>query len=140
MRFVLLSALAVFFLIPQTDAEARRWRRRSSSNNYYYNTSSNTSSVDNATAQGVANTMASRNRVAHFGGHAGLYEGCGSGWSQDQAYRNCCYSSSGMPTVDVGYAQSSSGMWYCCRRYSKYGNSMVNSSTVVHTPVVIIEE
>lgn len=130
-KIVLLSALAVFFIIPQSSAEARRWRRRRSNNSYSYSSSS--SNVDNATAQGVANTMAERGCVSHFGGHAGLYEGCGSGWSPEQAYNNCCYSSSGMATVDVGYAQSSQGMWYCCRRYSKYGNS------ITHAPVVIKE-
>lgn len=132
MRLVLLSALALFFLVPQSDAEARKWRRRSKNTRYYSNNYSS-SPVDNATAQGVANTMASRHRVAHYGGHAGLYEGCGSGRSKEQAYKNCCYSSSGMHTVDVGYAQSSSGMWYCCRRYSKYNNP------VVHLPAVIKE-
>ena len=36
-----------------------------------------------------------------------------------QAYNNCCYSNSGMSVVDVGYAQSKYGMWYCCKRYSQ---------------------
>lgn len=76
-----------------------------------------TSSVaSNATAQGVAEMMAQRGYVGHFGGNSG-YEGCGSGFSPDQAYRNCCYSNSGMATVDVGYAQGRDGRWYCCRRY-----------------------
>jgi hypothetical protein len=56
------------------------------------------------------------NRVGHFGGNPG-YEGCGAGSTKLAAYNNCCYSNSGMATVDVGYAQSSSGTWYCCRRY-----------------------
>ena len=86
---------------------------------YYTNTSYNSSPADNSSAQGVANTMASRNYVSHFGGHPGMYEGCGSGWSKDQAYRNCCYSNSGMKVVDVGYAQSKHGMWYCCKRYKR---------------------
>ena len=47
------------------------------------------------------------------------YEGCGSGWTQDAAYKNCCYSNSGMSVVDVGYAQSKHGMWYCCKRYTR---------------------
>ena len=75
-------------------------------------------SVNNATAQGVAETMASRNNVGHFGGNSG-YEGCGSGMTQQEAYNNCCFANSGMTTIDVGYAQSRSGKWYCCRRYSR---------------------
>jgi hypothetical protein len=69
-----------------------------------------------STAQGVANLMASYNRVGHFGGNPG-YEGCGCGATPAAAYSICCYGNSGMATVDVGYAQSASGMWYCCRRY-----------------------
>ena len=68
------------------------------------------------TAQGVANIMASQGRVGHFGGNTG-YEGCGMGATPDAAFRSCCYSNSGMTTVDVGYAQGGNGMWYCCRRY-----------------------
>lgn len=77
--------------------------------------SSNTNG-GNSTAQGVAEMMAQRGSVGHFGGNSG-YEGCGSGFSPDQAYRNCCYANSGMTTVDVGYAQGRDGRWYCCRRY-----------------------
>lgn len=69
-----------------------------------------------ATAQGVANLMATYNRVGHWGGNTG-YEGCGAGATPAAAYNNCCFANSGMATVDVGYAQSASGMWYCCRRY-----------------------
>jgi hypothetical protein len=68
------------------------------------------------TAQGVANIMASRNQVGHWGGNPG-YEGCGCGATPQAAYNICCYANSGMATVDVGYARSASGMWYCCRRY-----------------------
>jgi len=86
--------------------------------NYYPSTKTYayTSSVNNSTAQGVAETMASRGYVGHFGGNSG-YEGCGSGFSQQQAYNICCFSNSGMTTVDVGYAQGKDGRWYCCRRY-----------------------
>jgi hypothetical protein len=73
-------------------------------------------SADNGSAQGVANTMAARNMVGHFGGNSG-YEGCGSGFTPEHAYRNCCFANSGMTTVDVGYAQGRDGKWYCCRRY-----------------------
>jgi hypothetical protein len=68
------------------------------------------------TAQGVANRMAAYNYVGHFGGNPG-YEGCGCGATPAAAYSICCYGNSGMATVDVGYARSASGMWYCCRRY-----------------------
>jgi hypothetical protein len=73
-------------------------------------------SYSTSTAQGVANLMASYNRVGHFGGNPG-YEGCGCGATPQAAYSICCYGNSGMATVDVGYAKSASGMWYCCRRY-----------------------
>jgi hypothetical protein len=73
-------------------------------------------SFDVSTAQGVANRMAAYNYVGHFGGNRG-YEGCGCGATPQAAYSICCYGNSGMATVDVGYAQSKSGMWYCCRRY-----------------------
>jgi hypothetical protein len=75
-----------------------------------------TVSYSTATAQGVANIMASRNYVGHFGGNPG-YEGCGCGATPEAAYAICCYANSGMATVDVGYAQAKNGMWYCCRRY-----------------------
>jgi hypothetical protein len=75
-----------------------------------------TVSYSTQTAQGVANLMASYNRVGHFGGNRG-YEGCGCGATPAAAYSVCCYGNSGMATVDVGYARSASGTWYCCRRY-----------------------
>ena len=75
-----------------------------------------TVSYSTATAQGVANIMAARGVVGHFGGNTG-YEGCGMGVSPQAAYNICCYANSGMRTVDVGYARGANGMWYCCRRY-----------------------
>ena len=75
-----------------------------------------TVSYSTATAQGVANIMAARNSVGHWGGNTG-YEGCGCGATPAAAYSICCYANSGMATVDVGYAQAANGMWYCCRRY-----------------------
>jgi hypothetical protein len=75
-----------------------------------------TVSYSTSSAQGVANLMAAYNRVGHFGGNPG-YEGCGCGATPAAAYSICCYGNSGMATVDVGYAQGSNGMWYCCRRY-----------------------
>jgi len=82
----------------------------------YSTATTNTASYSTATAQGVANLMASYNRVGHFGGNPG-YEGCGCGATPQAAYNICCYGNSGMTTVDVGYAQGANGMWYCCRRY-----------------------
>lgn len=75
-----------------------------------------TVSYSTATAQGVANIMAARGVVGHFGGNPG-YEGCGMASTREGAYAICCYANSGMATVDVGYAQGANGMWYCCRRY-----------------------
>ena len=73
-------------------------------------------SFSTATAQGVANIMAAYGQVGHWGGNPG-YEGCGMGVTPQAAYNICCYGNSGMATVDVGYAQGSNVMWYCCRRY-----------------------
>ena len=75
-----------------------------------------TVSYSTASAQGVANLMAAYNRVGHWGGNPG-YEGCGCGATPAAAYNTCCFANSGMATVDVGYAQGASGMWFCCRRY-----------------------
>jgi hypothetical protein len=77
---------------------------------------SSQATFDVSTAQGVANIMARTGRVGHWGGNPG-YEGCGCGSTPQAAYNICCYARSGMATVDVGYAQGSNGMWYCCRRY-----------------------
>jgi hypothetical protein len=85
-------------------------------NNYTTNKVYGYTSYQTSSAQGVAEIMASKGYVGHFGGNNG-YEGCGSGFSQQQAYNNCCYSKSGMTTIDVGYAQGKDGRWYCCRRY-----------------------
>jgi hypothetical protein len=73
-------------------------------------------SYSTATAQGVANIMAAYGQVGHWGGNPG-YEGCGMGATPTAAYNTCCYATSGMTTVDVGYAQGKNGWWYCCRRY-----------------------
>ena len=113
MKKIIICLIAIIMIGNVCEAKRRK----------YYPTSSYTSikyTVDNSTAQGVANTMSQRNCVSHFGGHGGMYEGCGSGWTQNEAYNNCCYSNSGMRVVDVGYAQSKYGMWYCCKRYSRY--------------------
>jgi hypothetical protein len=117
-----LLVLMVIAVFAPESASARLFRRRSSnySSNYstsnYSTSTTSVSSGEVATAQGVANIMARINRVGHFGGNPG-YEGCGCGSTQQSAFYSCCYSNSGMATVDVGYAQGSNGMWYCCRRY-----------------------
>lgn len=103
----ILSALFVCLLFCSV-CEAKPRRQHS-----YASTHGN---VNNGSAQGVADAMASRNMVGHFGGNSG-YEGCGSGSTPEQAYRNCCFANSGMKTVDVGYARGADGKWYCCRRY-----------------------
>lgn len=108
-----LTVLCLFFLVATNVCHARGRRQGNYSPSYSYTSGH----VDTGSAQGVANAMAERNCVSHFGGHGGMYEGCGSGSTPDQAYRNCCFANSGMSTVDVGYAQSRNGTWFCCRRY-----------------------
>lgn len=113
----ILSALVIcFFLVGVCEAKPRRQYYASSPTTYSYMSSHSSGGVDNSSAQGVANAMAARNYVGHFGGNSG-YEGCGSGSTPEQAYRNCCFANSGMATVDVGYAQGRNGQWFCCRRY-----------------------
>jgi hypothetical protein len=133
MKRIALLICGLLLLVSNT-AEARR-NRWSSGGNYTYTqpaqavpatyttaavttatTAARSVSYSTSTAQGVANLMAANNRVGHFGGNPG-YEGCGCGPTPQAAYAICCYGNSGMATVDVGYAQSASGMWYCCRRY-----------------------
>lgn len=125
-KTIFFFAVALTILHTQ-NCFARPRGRYYNNNNYYYNKTTNSqyvqsytssnSSYDNSSAQGVAETMARLNRVGHFGGHHPYYEGCGSGFSRESAYNNCCYANSGMQTVDVGYAQGPNGMWFCCRRY-----------------------
>jgi hypothetical protein len=67
-------------------------------------------------AQGVAEMMASRGVMQHFGGNTG-YEGVGTGSTPEQALGNCCYSNSGMAVTDQGVACGRNGRWYACKRY-----------------------
>lgn len=115
MRFMIL-AVAMFFVLSDVS-EARVFGRRQRTTNH----SSSSANVDTSCAQGVAEGMARRNWVGHFGlGGTGLYEGCASGPTKEYAYNHCCFANdSSLKTVDVGYAQSSSGRWYCCRRYCR---------------------
>lgn len=94
--------------------EAKVFGRRKSTGSSY----GNANGVDTSCAQGIANAMALRNWVGHFGlGGTGLFEGCAMASTKQAAYNNCCFSRSNMKTVDVGYAQGKNGMWFCCRRY-----------------------
>jgi hypothetical protein len=93
--------------------DAHAWPRRRSSGSTY---SAVPVGGDNTTAQGVAEACARTGRLAHMGGNSG-YEGLGMASTREGAYRNCCFASSGLADADVGYAQGSNGMWYCCRRY-----------------------
>lgn len=98
--------------------EAKIFGRNRNSGSYSY---TNNSTVDTSCAQGVAEGMAKRNWVGHFGlGGTGLFEGCASGRTKEYAYANCCFANDrSLKTVDVGYAQSKNGTWYCCRRYTR---------------------
>jgi hypothetical protein len=69
-------------------------------------------------AQGVAEMMASRGVMQHFGGNSG-YEGVGMGSTPEQALGNCCYSRSGMAVVDQGVARGRDGRYYACKRYGR---------------------
>lgn len=123
-------SLVALVVVVAMQADAYAWPRRGYSyapKQYTMPTMSTTQSIptvqsytssgsNNSTAQGVAEMMAQRGTVGHFGGNSG-YEGCGSGSTPDAAYRNCCFANSGMTTVDVGYAQGRNGQWFCCRRY-----------------------
>lgn len=82
----------------------------------YTSSSGPTYANDTSSAQGVAEMMASRGVMQHFGGNSG-YEGVGTGSSPEQALGNCCYSNSGMAVVDQGVACGRNGRWYACKRY-----------------------
>lgn len=72
----------------------------------------------NSSAQGVAEMMASRGVVQHFGGNSG-YEGVGMGYSPEAALNNCCYSNNGWTVVDQGVATDGRGRWFACKRYGR---------------------
>ena len=113
-RIIFLLACGMVFLASDS-AEARGFRR-GGGGSYSYSAPAIPAGHSTRTAQGVAQIMAASGTVGHWGGNPG-YEGCGSGATPAAAYNNCCYSNSGMATVDVGYARNSRGMWFCCRRY-----------------------
>jgi len=96
--------------------EAKIFGRRNRGSSY-----ASSQGVDTSCAQGIADAMAKRRWVGHFGlGGTGLMEGCASGPTKEYAFRHCCFANDkSLKTVDVGYAQSSNGTWYCCRRYKR---------------------
>lgn len=124
-----LLVLCLVFLCASAAEAAPRWRR--TNNTTYYSTPTTTSSMprvasytsssmpvhsDTGSAQGVAEMMASRGVMQHFGGNSG-YEGVGMGSTPEQALNNCCFSNSGMAVVDQGVACGRNGKWYACKRY-----------------------
>ena len=119
------SLLVLCLVLFATSAEAApRWRKTTPT----YNSASSmprvatyTSSMPvhaghTGSAQGVAEMMASRGVMQHFGGNSG-YEGVGMGSTPEQALGNCCYSNRGMTVVDQGVACGRNGKWYACKRY-----------------------
>lgn len=118
-----LTALLVLLVMSTADA-APRWRRQHTTPQYrpatqveaYTSTGSSHYAGGTGSAQGVAEMMASRGVMQHFGGNSG-YEGVGMGSSPDEALNNCCYSRSGMRVVDQGVACGRNGKWYACKRY-----------------------
>ncbi len=113
---VFVRILLAVLLVGLACSPASAFGRRGRGGGYSTGGGSVPAGCSNATAAGVAGIMARLGQVGHWGGNPG-YEGCGCGSSQAAAYAICCYANSGMTTVDVGYAQSANGMWYCCRRY-----------------------
>jgi len=124
------SLLVLAFVLCAVSAEAApRWRK---SNNTYstptttstmprvesYTSSMPTTAGHIGSAQGVAELMASRGVMGHFGGNSG-YEGVGMGSTPEDALGRCCYSNSGMAVVDQGVACGRNGKWYACKRYGR---------------------
>jgi hypothetical protein len=116
---VLLALLVVCAAV--TAEAAPRWRRSSPARGYV----STPQKVESYTgyagghtgsAQGVAEMMASRGVMQHFGGNSG-YEGVGMGSSPEEALNNCCYSRNGWAVVDQGVALGVNGRYYACKRY-----------------------
>lgn len=118
MQTFLLVLLIALFTFTADAAPRRRSNGRTyqSAPTTTYTTSSHMATGHNGTAQGVAEMMASRGTVGHFGGNTG-YEGVGSGSTPEQALSSCCYSNSGMAVVDQGVACGRNGRWYACKRY-----------------------
>lgn len=126
MRTVLLVLFAALFM--SLAEAAPRWRRSSSyrpapvqntaPTMTYMSDVQHTSGGHNGSAQGVAEMMASRGVMQHFGGNSG-YEGVGMGNSPEEALNNCCYSRNGWAVVDQGVARGANGKYYACKRYGR---------------------
>jgi hypothetical protein len=132
-RKSILLALTLCFVASVADA-APWWRRSRSSGSCTSGTCTTTAmpqvtnmpassmpvySGNTGSAQGVAEMMATRGSVQHFGNPTGTYEGVASGFSSEQALGSCCFSTSGMPVVDQGVARGRNGRWYACKRYRR---------------------
>lgn len=126
-RFGFLALCAV--LCASTAEAAPRWRRRptyttpapvqsSERVSAYTSLTGPVSGGHTGSAQGVAEMMASRGVLQHFGGNSG-YEGIGMGSSPEDALRRCCYSNNGWPVVDQGVATDGRGRWFACKRYGR---------------------
>lgn len=115
-------------LFAATAEAAPRWRRTTTPTTRptttamprveSYTSSMPVHSGGTGSAQGVAEMMASRGVMQHFGGNSG-YEGVGMGSTPEQALNNCCYSNSGMAVVDQGVARGANGRYYACKRYGR---------------------
>jgi hypothetical protein len=119
--FRILTILTVVFAATTVEA-APRWRRTNAPT-YSSTPVTRVESYTGAgghtgSAQGVAEMMATRGVMQHFGGNAG-YEGVGMGNTPEQALNNCCYSNSGMHVVDQGVSCGRNGKWYACKRYGR---------------------
>jgi len=79
-------------------------------------TASTRSVVRGGGAQAHAEAMASTGSMVHARSHGSTYEGVGTGGSPQAALRACC--NNGGAVLEEGVAQSSSGRWFACRRYS----------------------
>lgn len=124
----MVRSLLVLLLVLSAGIVEAAPRRRS--RNYTYSTPAPTGRVEsytsftpgigagNSSAQGVAEMMASRGVVQHFGGNSG-YEGVGMGYSPEAALNNCCYSHNGWAVVDQGVATDGRGRWFACKRYGR---------------------
>ena len=120
-RFLLCLILVLSAVVAEAAPRGRRYTYSTPAQPqrvYSYTAETAHSHGGTATAQGVAEMMASRGVMQHFGGNAG-YEGVGMGSTPEQALGNCCYSNSGMRVVDQGVACGRNGKWYACKRYGR---------------------
>lgn len=120
---ILLLALAATLLASTAEAGPLRRRSRSSGSVATCTGPNCAASGNTSSAQGVAEIMAARGGLGHFGGNGGR-EGVGEGSTRESAIQACCFhpqngrrdSKLDMSRADVGAAQSSNGRWYACIR------------------------